>query len=262
MGAGMGQAVRPSGPSKFAEALVARLVPPACREEVLGDLHERFQSPRQYALDSLRTIPLVILSRIRRAVDPQVLSIQASAWYLSFLGAAWLAGAAIVREPGGLLRLALPAALAMLGLTLDDTYAPIGPKSSLRMVRGPLLGFLFAFVSQETFRIGHPDLALPRWIFLDGGPPALLLSSTIRICFPPASSRPQPAGASTRSVARPGESAATPQLDHRLPKGRLIIVTIAVIGAWMASRAGTPKAAAVPIFLAGLVAAYQMWKRD
>lgn len=67
-----------SGPSKAAEAIAALFVPPACREEVLGDLRERCSSPRQYAVDALRTIPLVIISRIRRTADPQVLLIQAS----------------------------------------------------------------------------------------------------------------------------------------------------------------------------------------
>src|SRR5437016_2809889 len=57
MGQGVGKAggLMCSGPSKAAEAIVAVFVPPACREEVLGDLHERYSSPRQYALDALRT---------------------------------------------------------------------------------------------------------------------------------------------------------------------------------------------------------------
>ena len=46
------------GPPKTFEALVAVLVPPACREEVLGDLHERYGSPRQYGLDAASTVPL------------------------------------------------------------------------------------------------------------------------------------------------------------------------------------------------------------
>jgi hypothetical protein len=55
-----------SGPSKTAEAIVAIFVPAVCREEVLGDLHERYRSPGQYALDAVRTVPLVIYSRILR----------------------------------------------------------------------------------------------------------------------------------------------------------------------------------------------------
>ena len=73
----MGKAVRETGrlmhagPSKTAEAIVAVFVPPACREEVLGDLHERYRFPLQYGLDALRTVPLVIISKIRRTADPE-----------------------------------------------------------------------------------------------------------------------------------------------------------------------------------------------
>ena len=42
-----------SGLSKTAEAIVAVFVPPACREEVLGDLHERYRSPGQYGVDAV-----------------------------------------------------------------------------------------------------------------------------------------------------------------------------------------------------------------
>jgi FtsH-like protein len=53
-------------PSKTAEAIVAVFLPPSCREVVLGDLHERYRSPGQYALDAMRTVPMVIYSRITR----------------------------------------------------------------------------------------------------------------------------------------------------------------------------------------------------
>jgi hypothetical protein len=87
-----------SRPSKIAEAVVSVLVPPACREEVVGDLHERFKSPLQYAADALHTVPLVIISRMRRTADPQILVVQAFALYMSFLGAAWLRDGAVLRE--------------------------------------------------------------------------------------------------------------------------------------------------------------------
>ena len=60
-----------SGPPKTFEALVAVVIPPACREEVLGDLHERYRSTRRYGLDVASTVPLVILSRIQRTADSQ-----------------------------------------------------------------------------------------------------------------------------------------------------------------------------------------------
>ena len=129
-----------SGPSKTAEAIVAIFIPPACREEVLGDLHERYRSSGQYGVEAVRTIPLVIISRIRRIADPQVLLMQALVLYASFLGAAWLKNRSFLSEQWGFGRLAIPAGMAMLGLILDDTYTNPGRRSPLRLARGPVIG--------------------------------------------------------------------------------------------------------------------------
>ena len=174
-----------SRPPKAAEAIAAVLIPPACREEVLGDLHERYRSPLPYCLDALRTLPLVILSRIRRTADPQLLLIQAFALYVSFLGAARLSDGALPREQWAFLRLAIPAAMAMLGLILDDTYANLGRRSPLNLARGSVLGILLALASEGIFWISHSNLAVPHRITFYGCGMSLLLSSAIRIVFSP-----------------------------------------------------------------------------
>lgn len=69
--------------SNWQEAVVARLIPPDCREEVLGDLHERNISFARYLLDALHTIPLVVASRIRRTSDPGLLAMYAIVCYTS-----------------------------------------------------------------------------------------------------------------------------------------------------------------------------------
>ena len=173
------------GPSKLAEALVAVFTPAACREEVLGDLHERYRSPGQYAWDAVCTVPLVITSRIRRTADAQILLIQAFVLYLSFLGAAWLADRQLLHEQWGLLRLAAPPAIAMLGLLLEDTYANGARRSPSKLVRGPAIGLCFALLSQGLFWTGNPDLALPRSVTLYGCAMSFLLSSAVRILFAP-----------------------------------------------------------------------------
>jgi len=58
-----------SGPSKIVEALVHWLLPPACREEVLGEMRERNGSSAQYLIEATCTVPSVIYSRIRRTTD-------------------------------------------------------------------------------------------------------------------------------------------------------------------------------------------------
>ena len=178
-----------SGPSKAAEAIVAVFVPPACREEVLGDLHERYISPRQYGIDALRTVPLVIVSRIRRTADPQVLSIEAFVLYLSFLGAAWFKDRAFLQQHWGLLRLAIPAGMALLGLIIDGAYAKPGRRSLVTAVRGPVFALSLAFLSQGVLRAGGPNLAVPRWIMWYGCALSLLLVSAVRMLFPPGSDK-------------------------------------------------------------------------
>ncbi|HUJ20443.1 MAG TPA: hypothetical protein VLX58_02925 [Bryobacteraceae bacterium] len=249
-----------SGPSGITEAIVALLVPPACREEVLGDLHERFKSPLQYAADALLTVPLVIVSRMRRTADPQILLIQAFALYMSFLGAAWLRDGAVLGEQWRLLRPAIPAAMAMLGLILDDTYANPGRRSSLNLARGPLLGLALALASQGLLWISNPALALPRWITFYGCAMSLLLSSAIRMLFPPVTGRLQGANAPAHWLKQAGVSPANPLAGVRVLKGAFIIVTVAIVGTWMIARATPSKAPMVPVLLVLLVA-YQVWKR-
>jgi hypothetical protein len=173
------------GPSKAAEAIVAVLLPPACREEVLGDLYERYRSPARYGVEAACTVPLVILSRIRRTADPQVLLMHAFAWYVSFLGAARVTDGALLNAQWGLVRLAIPAAIAVLTLMLEDAYARPRQRSALQLARGPVLGLGCALLSQGMFRMSNPDLALPAWITLYGCAAGLLLSSAVRLLFPP-----------------------------------------------------------------------------
>jgi len=244
-----------AGPSKAIEAIVAVFVPPACREEVLGDLHERYSSPRQYVFDALSTVPLVILSRIRRTADPQVLLIQAFGVYLSFLGAAWFREAAILREPWGLLRLAIPAVMAMLGLILEDAYASPGLRSPLRLARGPLLGLGFALGSQAVFWAGEPDLAVPRWIFFYGCAMSLLLSTAVRVLFAPVTDRLQGVNAPAHWLKQADGSAETPPGIIRVFKGIVAILAVAVVGAWI-----TDPAVQKLVLLLVLVIAYQIWK--
>jgi len=249
-----------SGPSKTAEAIVAVFVPPACREEVLGDLHERYSSSGQYGLDVLRTIPLVIISRIRRTADPQVLLMQAFALYVSFLGAAWLENGAFLSAPWGLLRLAIPAGMAMLGLILEDAYAKPGPRSQLNLARGPVLGLGLALASQGMFRIGNPDLALPSWIAFYGCAISLLLSSAVRILFPPATDQLQGANVPAHWLKQSGGSLGNPETSIRVAKGVAAIVAVVIVGTWMADRAGLPRPRIVALLLV-LSIAYQVWKR-
>jgi hypothetical protein len=180
-----------SVPPRAIEIVVGFLIPPACREEVLGDLHERCIGPRQYIVDALRAVPLVIVSRIRRTTDAAVLLTEAIALYLSFLLAAWVIDRAFLTGPEGLWLLALPVAVALWILVLRDAYAAPGKRLPWEPVLRPVAGLGCALLLRNALAIGRSELALPASIMLWGCGVGVLLVSTLRMLFPPVTDMPQ-----------------------------------------------------------------------
>lgn len=66
-----------SRPPAVIENMVRLLVPPASREHVMGDLSERYRSPRQYLMDAFQSLPLIIASQVRRTSNPGRLGVVA-----------------------------------------------------------------------------------------------------------------------------------------------------------------------------------------
>jgi hypothetical protein len=250
-----------SGPSKTTETVVALLVPPACREEVLGDLYERYTSPRQYGLDALSTIPLVIASRVRRTADLQMLLIQAFASYVSFLVAAWLEGEAPLSNHWEILRLAIPTVMAMLGLVLEDAYANPGRRLPLSLARGPVLGVGLTLTSQSIFWVSHSDWAVPRWTTVYGCAVSLLLTSAVRMLFPPAANQLQGINAPAAWLKQTTVSLASLPSIVRVLMGVAAVFTIAILGLWTANHSALLKPQVVVLLLV-LFLAYQLRKRD
>jgi hypothetical protein len=255
-------ALKRSGPSKAAEAILALLLPPACREEVLGDFHERYISPMHYVLDAIRTVPLVILSRIRRTTDPQVLLMHAFALYVSFAGAAWFADRAVLASDRGLLCLAIPIVVVMLGIMLEDAYAKPGPRTVLGRARGPAVGVSLALFMQILFRINGSQFAIPFRIVLDGCGMTLLLCSAIRLLFPPAANYPQAAKAPADLLKLSGPAAGPAVI--RVLKSVAALAAIAACSMWLSGASGIPLPRVLSILtLCGLflLIGYQVSKR-
>jgi hypothetical protein len=170
-------------PPKILERIATLLIPPASREEVLGDLHERCSSAWGYCKDALIVIPCVIASRIRRIVDPPVLLLQVTVVYLSFLIAAWIAGGlGHTLDEWELWRLTIPTGAILIGMVLTEVYAKPGISSRWQPVRGPLLGAALAFVSR---------VAVPLQILLYGAALSVILASITNLLCPPVTLRPQ-----------------------------------------------------------------------
>ncbi len=171
-------------PPKPIEHLLGFLIPPACREEVLGDLHERFLSTPRYVMDVLTTIPFVLISRIRRTTDAVVFLMEAIVLFSSYFAAASLLDHNLLTDALGLFRLGLPAGIVLLTLLFADAYANPRNRSPLKPLLGPALGVALAWLSQAV--LTGTELTLPRFAMIAGSSLALLLVSVLRLLFAPA----------------------------------------------------------------------------
>lgn len=160
-------------PPEWLERLLSLLTPPACREYVLGDLHERFRSFWQYVLDALRAIPMVVLGRARRTADPVMLLMESLAAYVSFVCAAQWLDQTMLSSDFGLARLGIPVAAMLLGLMLADVYSDPARRYAWKPAMGPLAAFVCAFLPR----------AAPLPVALAGGAMSALLWTAVRVVF-------------------------------------------------------------------------------
>ena len=73
-------------PPALADAIVRALIPPACREAVIGDLWERYTSPRAYVFEAVRALPFLVFSRIRRTTNATMVALAFLMLFASFGG--------------------------------------------------------------------------------------------------------------------------------------------------------------------------------
>lgn len=164
-----------SGPPK----IIQWLIPPACREEVSGDFREEGANPGTM----LHAIICIVFSRIRRTTDPVVLLMEALALYTAFAVIAQYQDRALLIDPTGLLRLAIPPAAVLLTVMIADAYSD--PKK--RWIYKPLIALIPAGALGLTAGL----FALPQTMALLGTGFGALLMLPIRWTFPPITERPQ-----------------------------------------------------------------------
>lgn len=177
-----------SGPSKVAEAIVYWLLPPACREEVLGDMRERNRSSAQYLVEATCTVPSVICSRIRRTTDAVLTLMVTVSMYTAFVMSAWWLDPELLRREYGFARVAIPPAIFLVAIILADAYSDPKKRWPLKPLFGPTLGLALTYAVELNHR-----WALPASVLAWGGALSVLLVSTLRLTFPPVTERPQAA---------------------------------------------------------------------
>lgn len=124
-------------PPVLIDAVVRTLIPPACREHVVGDLWERYRSPWQFVLDAARTIPFVIASQIRRTSTFAGVIIHAFILFVSVgagAGRVWPAATAVSG--------------ALLGFVLRDAYR-CGVSITVKQVAVDLMFGVAGFLASQ-----------------------------------------------------------------------------------------------------------------
>jgi hypothetical protein len=252
----------PSAPAKVAEAIVSFLIPPACREEVVGDLHERYRSPLHYCADALTTIPFVIASRIRRTSDPQILLVHAFSLFLSFLGAATFKDRAFLNQHSSLLRLAIPTGVALVGLILEDAYARRGQRWGRGLARGPFVGIGLALLAEGGLRFFHPELTVPGWILAYGCAMGLVMTTSIRMLFPPPAHQLSGTNVPSDWLRTSSPSLGNSRTILLVIQGIAAVLAVMVVVRWIANQATFPRLL-IPLllFVFALLIANLLWKR-
>lgn len=106
-----------TGPPVFLVAIMNRIIPPASREAVLGDLWEEYRSPAQFVKQGLTILPFLMFSQLRRRSSWPILGLQAFVLFACLRG---FAPSETIPAPW--LRAALPTLFAFLALAWHDTY--------------------------------------------------------------------------------------------------------------------------------------------
>ena len=175
-------------PPALVEKLLWFLLPPACREHVLGDLQEKSKFPKEYTREGFAVLAPVIASRIRRTTDYQLLLIEAFAIYLSFLAGAWyFEEKSFLYQHSGFARLALPTFIAVIAMLVGNAYFEPVTKSRISPILQSTVSLTLAFLGQALIFDSRAGLNVPLGVMLFGSGTSVLFLSILRTLFPPIS---------------------------------------------------------------------------
>jgi hypothetical protein len=176
-------------PPELAEDLVGWFLPPACREEVLGDLWESCKNPVQYTISALAVVPRVVVSQIRRNTDVWIFLLTTCG--VCYSVAAGVFNLSLEGDPNGILRLAIPVVPAVLILLIRNGFASLEDRRRRAITLDITVAMGVAALTQlillASFR---SDLMLSRWCPTGGTVLAWLFIILLRAIFPPGAKLP------------------------------------------------------------------------
>ena len=156
-----------SRPPVFLERVFAMLIPPACREHVLGDLHERYKSRSHYISEALMTLPFIVGSQARRNFRIELCLGEACVLYLTFAGVI-LAGRTSFNIEGGLLPLIVSILPLRLALTIADAYVDPQDASPRRQRLELGVALMLGLLMHTVLRLFYAEWTLPGRVVLTG----------------------------------------------------------------------------------------------
>ena len=202
-------------PRPVVEAVVGQLLPPACREHVLGDLHERYVSDSQYVHDAVRTIPFAIWGQIRRTSSLPLVFAEFGAVYVASLSALGMFEPGTLSNTSAPLRPGLPAFAALAAVVLRDAWLGRTPRPNPQIAADAAVGIGCATVTQALLLdVGSP-LALSSYAFLAGSATSLMLLSAVRILLSPINQHTAKASAGGAMNSTPSNYPGRMQRDLR-----------------------------------------------
>ena len=158
----------------------------ACREEVWGDLHERYKSPGRYLVDLVAAMPFMVVSRIRRTTGLQLFVMQGLVLYASFVTVAGYLDKALLRDDADLAGLAIPVGITLVLLTVQAVWEPLA--GSLRARFSAFFWLVFG-----NWLLASVVPWLPWRVSSYGFYAGVMLASAARLLLQPARHRSQAA---------------------------------------------------------------------
>jgi hypothetical protein len=156
-------------PPRLIEAIIERLVPPACRESVLGDWNERYDSAPRYVLRAFSALPFLVASQVRRTSKVENVVSEAVVIYLAFALEFFVRPASLVAHQV-LIPILTVMCTALFALVIRDAYADPEDRSAARTIRDACIAIAAIVCVEAVLSVSHLSTwLLPWWFILRGG---------------------------------------------------------------------------------------------